>query len=342
LLGIFRPANQIWVNEFESTIGKTELAQRATYSKLMVSAGLFFAGVIGSLAKYVVDTPTIAILFLVVFFGVPKSVMFYLFFWKGSFHFEPKVGVQAVGLKTREWLFWLIRHPRAFFCVCVHAVTMFAFSSWFLLVPFEIRRNAAFYGLNGNAELFLSFFLPAHSLVFSIVQWLCAKNLHKFHFKDSTNCWIMAGCLVTQAVLIFVALSFAHNPFILAGLLFLGPSGMSAVVYPVLMMILYHEVNDPQSELMRKMIIFLSFASDIGQFLGALVLGSRQLPFFLSGLNGTLAPTYLMAFISVFTFGVLGQPKVMGSLVIFFRQMHRKISQLRQKLFASKSVKNLS
>jgi MFS family permease len=320
--GIFRPANQIWVNEFEHSLSKTQLAQRQTYSKLMVSMGLFLAGVVGSFAKWVINDPIMAIIYVAFFFGVPKIVMFSLFFSQDLRYKEgAKKTFNLQYLKEEKeqgsFFLWILTRPRTFFCVLIHAVCMFGFSSWFLFVPYEIRRNAIQYGI-ANPDFFLSVFFPMHSVIFSFVQYLMARSLGWFKVHLNMVVVVVAAVTCLQSILIWSAFEVVSNVYLMVCMLILGASIIAAVIYPLLMLLIFSELHDDQSSFTRKILILLSFSSDIGQFFGAYLLRSGQIPSYLVGAKAILIPAYLCVLVSFLVFGLLSRKPFQRSLSQLF------------------------
>jgi MFS family permease len=272
--GLFRPTNQIWVNEYEKTQDRLMLAKRATYTKVVISFGLFLGSIVGSFAKDFVETPFSAILFSGWVCVVPSFLLYVILVLTSPDYREEvralKMAEKDVPPSSEECesvFAWFIRHPESRTALGIFAAGMITFDIWNTAVPFALRQKGISWGLM-SSDQFVSFLLISIAFVYSICQFFINHFVKKLDRGVPTNVWLLTGVAVAQMLLIGSCLIFLDEPLLCYGLVFIGGAIVPAFIYPLFMLILYAQVKHSQGFLMRRIIVFLNLTSDVAQFAG--------------------------------------------------------------------------
>lgn len=266
-MGILRPVNQIWLLEFERADSAEESAQRQIFSQVGLGIGLAAGGYIGAVVGGVGDaflTVAACILPALVTLAITPAPR------ERPVALTPTVAGSASVKNDIAGAFkWLVRSRYAWAGVAAFCVSMAVFKIWIVAYPYAARMVE---GSDSSSLLSLTVVLAVQPLFFTAAQWVFGKNIRRIRIGSVVGLRLLLVCAVSQAVLTWIAIA-AAGAWWPPLLIIIGGGLAAAFIYPLMSMLVLREMATEVTHRQRQTMIVLAVAADVGQIMGALLLG---------------------------------------------------------------------
>lgn len=301
ILGLARPANQIFINEYRFEESKEVLKKRSIFGQVAITVGMILGSGLGSMIGLLFDWPKLSFFLIASACVLPGILVPILLKWNPyNRHHQT--------LKDERSLFQSLATPEVIAILVLYLVSLTVFKSWILLVPFELRAQSAEFGLN-SAGAFLSALFLVHPILFALSQYVLGRLSHFLPQTNKSRILWMTISISAQALLPFLGLM-TKNIWILGASVLAGGAVVAALIYPLLISVLYDVIPSPQGTLMRKIYVVLAITADLGQLIGAALLAPTNSYMTTGILPALCVATLVIGFLHLIS--LKGRPNYVG------------------------------
>ncbi len=266
VLGWARPSNQIFINEYQSDFSRDALKKRAIFSQVGITVGMIFGSGLGAAIGFSSDDPFLMITLAILGCGVPSVVVAILLRWN-PYKLHHRLS------DDRRSLFRTLLTPELFTILIVYLLSLTVFKAWILLIPFELRAVPQVFGFD-DISWFLTVLFLLHPMFFALAQFLVGKFSHQLPSTNHRRFLLMILATAGQALFPFLGL-LTGNAWLVGISVIIGGAFLAAIIYPLMMAVLYDFIPEPQGVLMRQIYIVLAITADIGQLIGVFILAPQ-------------------------------------------------------------------